>query len=361
MNSKKRLALFVTGSIAAIKTLSLVNALRKTGYDTTVFLTRAPEEWKWVSPKEAEAASGHPVFTETSEKKAHDDALLSSSIILVAPATADFLSQLAYASTERARSILEAQKRGSLLMLAPAMNYRMWQHATVQRNCAALSTAGAIILGPAKGLLACGDEGYGRMIEVKDIAAGVDAALKGDPRASRLYAIARKEGVKPVPFRATEKEARILIALSGANVSWPFVERLVADIVRTKVAAEYVIDPSWAKDRAKLDALTHQRAVMNYFDIPEFEGMEHIRLPERSVCVFFPFLEEPLATAMAEGKADTLLLGVYLASKVPVVTTEETLHALSPALAQSLRRDGLGTAEDFNELARLYARGGKTR
>jgi phosphopantothenoylcysteine synthetase/decarboxylase len=350
VKKEQRLALLVTGSIAAIKTIPLIGALRKKKFDVAVFLTRAPEVWKWVLVDEARAASKNDVLTESASWMDRGAALEAAKVILVAPASADFLSQLAHASSELARCVLEAQRRGSRLMIAPAMNYKMWHHPAVQRNCSALAHAGAVILGPAKGHMACGDDGFGRMIEVDDMAAGVRAALDGAAHPALDYYDAARLA-ENIPF-CPPKETRVVVALGGGSISWPDVEKTVNDIKKAGMIADYVIDETWAGCRDALEKMTQQPVVTDYFQIPEMKGMEHIKLPERARCVFIPFLDDALATAMIEGKADTLFLGLYLASKAPLVTTKKSLQEISPSLAAVLRQDGLGVVGDIKELAR---------
>lgn len=358
----KQISLLVTGSIAAEKrTLPLIEALRKNGHAVTVLLTRAPLEWKWVDCEKAAAASGHKVLTDVSNLTSGPDiaakkkALYLPHAILVAPASADFISQLAHKSSDVARAILTAQGDSSLLIIAPAMNNWMWGHPAVARNCDTLKKNGVVFLGPVKGLMACGDEGYGRMIGVDDLAAGVQAALEGKHLHSTYsyYETAHEEGKKAAPFRPPEGNAPILVALGGGNFKWPDVINLVGEINRTGLAADYLLDPQWKGYAEELKNLTGRTVVWDYFQVPGFDGMEHIKLPERSRCVFIPFLDDATAAAMAQGRADTLFLAAYLASKAPVLTTKECLRGLSPAAASALRQDGLGEAEDVKDLARL--------
>ncbi|MFA4994443.1 MAG: flavoprotein [Bdellovibrionales bacterium] len=354
MDKGQRLTLLVTGSIAAVKTIPMITALRGGGYDVSVFLTRAPLQWKWVSVEDAKTASGNDVLTDDSSRLDKKDVFFSSQVVLVAPASANFLSQLAHASSELARNVLDAQRNGSKLLLAPAMNYMMWHHPAVQRNCAALSSAGAVILGPAKGHMACGDDGFGRMIDVNDMIEGTRAAAEG--RQHPVFSYYEKSCKKEkAPYHPPKGQTRVLVALGGGNISWTDVEKVVADIRKTGMLADYVIDQTWAGYRVALENLTQQPVVADYFQIPEFNGMEHIRLPERAACVFIPFLDDALATAMAEGKADTLFLGVYLASKAPVVTTKACLQTLSPSSAFVLQRDGFDVIEDVSGLANYGA------
>jgi len=343
----------VTGSVAATKTLPLIGALRASGCDVTVLLTPAAEKYKWVSAAEAEAASGHKVLADFADASPLKENSSPAHAILVAPASADFISQLAFASSERAREILAARERGSLLMIAPAMNTKMWEHPAVRRNCGALKKKGVVFLGPVKGHLACDVEGFGRMIGVEEIAEGADAAFAGKQHpALALYKAARREGRKKISFSPPESGARILVALGGENVSWDAVEKLAAEIDKSGADAEYILDSSWAERCDALKKLTGQTVVSDYFQLPELKGLEHIKLPERANGVFIPFLDDTLAEKMVQGRADTLFLAAYLASKAPVITTKECLQTLSPSRALQLRQDGMCVIDDASQLAR---------
>ncbi|MDX2028532.1 MAG: flavoprotein [Alphaproteobacteria bacterium] len=345
--SKDGLALLVTGSVAAIKTVPLIEALRKDGHELKVILTRAPEEWKWVSPEELRAA-GYAVLSEKEDLKTKMEVLQKSKAILVAPASADFISQLAHASSGLARAVLDAQRGSSRLMIAPAMNYKMWHHPAVQRNCAALAGNGVTILGPVEGPMACGDHGYGRMMPVEDITQGVKAALTGTPHpAVKLYQRALQ---KPdlQPFRPPEN-SEILVVLEGKQMEWPEVEHLVADIKHAGLTATYVLDETWNAYRKPLENLTGQEVVTNHFQQPDAKGMEHIRLPEKARYVFFPFLDREQAEAMLQGRADTLGRSIYLASKASIVARPAS--DLSPSILSQLQRDGVQTITHVSALA----------
>jgi 3-polyprenyl-4-hydroxybenzoate decarboxylase len=367
MNEKKQAVLVVTGSVAAIKTSDLIAALRNNGLDVKVLLTRAPEQWKWVSVKQAEDASGQPVLTHADGIDIKEEALRAAQIILVAPASADFISRIAHGTSPLARSIQDAQRRGCPLMLAPAMNFKMWEHPATQRNCDALYRSGAVVLGPVRGPMACGDEGFGRMIDVKEMAAGVLAASKAVPHvALSYYETARIETINQKekcsnPSRSFEGRERILVALGGKSVPCPELENLANALKQAKITTDYMLDPDWKELAGSLERVTQQAAITEHYQLPELDGMEHIKLPERARGVFFPFIDDDFAKAMLRGEADTLCLSAYLASKTPIITTKECLQKLSPGLASSLRADGVGVIDDIGKLRFTRTRNGKEK
>ncbi|MDO4904649.1 MAG: bifunctional phosphopantothenoylcysteine decarboxylase/phosphopantothenate--cysteine ligase CoaBC [Lautropia sp.] len=163
----RKLALGVTGGIAAYKSAQLVRDLRRAGADVQVVMTRAATTF--VGPTTFQALSGHPVHTDTFDTRladgmAHIDLGRQVDAILVAPATADFLAKLAHGLCDDLLSTMCAA-RDVPLLVAPAMNRQMWTNPANQRNIAQLRTDGVMILGPGAGEQACGEIGDGRMLE----------------------------------------------------------------------------------------------------------------------------------------------------------------------------------------------------
>ncbi len=163
----RKLALGVTGGIAAYKAAQLVRDLRRAGADVQVVMTRAATTF--VGPTTFQALSGHPVHTDTFDERladgmAHIDLGRQVDAILVAPATADFLAKLSHGLCDDLLSTLCAA-RDVPLLVAPAMNRQMWTNPANQRNIAQLRADGIQILGPGAGEQACGEIGDGRMLE----------------------------------------------------------------------------------------------------------------------------------------------------------------------------------------------------
>jgi phosphopantothenoylcysteine decarboxylase / phosphopantothenate---cysteine ligase len=177
--ARKKILLGVTGGIAAYKAAELVRRLSERGVDVHVVLTQAA--CGFITPTTMQALSGNPVFTDMWDARirdsmAHIELSRDKDLIVIAPATADFLAKLALGLADDLLSTL-CLARDCPLVVAPAMNRQMWEHAATQRNLAQLQADRVKILGPAAGDQACGEVGMGRMLEATDIAQAVTALL----------------------------------------------------------------------------------------------------------------------------------------------------------------------------------------
>ncbi len=176
----KRIALGVTGGIAAYKAAELVRLLVKQGATVQVAMTEAATHF--VTPVTFQALSGHPVFTDQWDPRmannmAHIDLSREADALLIAPASADFLAKVANGLADDLLSTLTLA-RDCPLLVAPAMNRQMWENAATQRNMATLRADGIALLGPACGEQACGESGLGRMIEPDEIIAELIALFQ---------------------------------------------------------------------------------------------------------------------------------------------------------------------------------------
>jgi phosphopantothenoylcysteine decarboxylase/phosphopantothenate--cysteine ligase len=176
---RKKILLGVTGGVAAYKSAELVRRLTERGLDVHVVMTQAA--CGFITPATMQALSGNPVFTDMWDTRiansmAHIELSRDKSLIVVAPATADFMAKLSIGVADDLLSTL-CVARDCPLVVAPAMNRQMWQHAATQRNVTQLRADGIDILGPAAGDQACGEVGVGRMVEPVEIAEAVAARL----------------------------------------------------------------------------------------------------------------------------------------------------------------------------------------
>ena len=177
----KRILLIISGGIAAYKSLFLIRVLAKRGIASRVILTKGGSEF--VTPLSAGALSGDKVYSDlwdlTDEAEmGHIELSRSADLVVVAPATADIMAKAAHgiANDLATTTLLATDKR---VLYAPAMNVRMWDAASTQRNVDTLKKDGALIIGPDAGAMACGEFGEGRMAEPEDIADAIEAALSG--------------------------------------------------------------------------------------------------------------------------------------------------------------------------------------
>ncbi|PXW83492.1 phosphopantothenate-cysteine ligase /phosphopantothenoylcysteine decarboxylase [Nitrosomonas sp. Nm84] len=180
--AKKRLLLGITGGVAAYKAAELARLLTQDGIEVHTVMTQAA--CQFVGSATFQALTGNPVYTDLWETNAtHNMAHISLSrnvdMILVAPASADFIARLAGGMANDLLTTL-CLARDCPLMVAPAMNRQMWENPATQRNLSVLQHDGVKIIGPASGEQACGEIGMGRMLEACELLQAVSAAFQTD-------------------------------------------------------------------------------------------------------------------------------------------------------------------------------------
>jgi phosphopantothenoylcysteine decarboxylase/phosphopantothenate--cysteine ligase len=175
----RTIALGITGGIAAYKSADLTSRLVKRGATVHVIMTESAT--KLVAPATFRALSGNPVITQMFVDAPqpiypHIDIGQSADILVVAPATANIIAKFAHGIADDALSTLHITTRAPIL-IAPAMNTAMWDHATTQDNLRILTDRGYTIMQPGEGRLACGDVGAGRMAEPEEIVRAIEQIL----------------------------------------------------------------------------------------------------------------------------------------------------------------------------------------
>jgi phosphopantothenoylcysteine decarboxylase/phosphopantothenate--cysteine ligase len=180
MNGRE-LLIGVTGGIAAYKTAALVSRLTQAGAGVTVIMTRSAQ--RLIGAQTFEALSGRPVQTRVFGRGSHPHIEMAerAELLCVAPATANILAKAAWGLADDLLSTVLLSFDGPVLM-APAMNTRMWQKAVVQRNAAQLRADGVLMIDPEEGHLSCGMSGTGRMAEPETIFRAIAKRLEGVPK-----------------------------------------------------------------------------------------------------------------------------------------------------------------------------------
>jgi len=172
----KRILLGITGGIAAYKAAELARLLVRAGADVRVALTEAGA--RFVTPVTLQALSGQPVWSDlwdarVPDNMGHIELSRDRELIVVAPASADFMAKVAHGLADDLLSALCLARRCPLL-LAPAMNVEMWENAATQRNLHLLQEDGVMLAGPAAGDQACGEVGMGRMLEPAQLLSAIE-------------------------------------------------------------------------------------------------------------------------------------------------------------------------------------------
>lgn len=170
----RNIVLCVTGSIAAYKAADLASQLTKQNCEVHVVLTA--DALRFITPLVFKTLSRHPVTTDLYDeeegwKPAHIKLADEADLLLVAPATANTIAKLALGlASDALGCVALALNPNARLLIAPAMNGKMWLHAATQQNVATLKNRGAEFIGPEEGLLSCGYEGLGRLWPVDQVA-----------------------------------------------------------------------------------------------------------------------------------------------------------------------------------------------
>ncbi|MCK8464225.1 bifunctional phosphopantothenoylcysteine decarboxylase/phosphopantothenate--cysteine ligase CoaBC [Aliiroseovarius sp. S1339] len=221
MLAGKHILLIIGGGIAAFKSLDLIRRLRERGAEVTPVITKAGQEF--VTPLSASGLSAQKVYTElfdlTDEAEmGHIELSRAADLVVVAPATADLLGKMAGGlANDLASTLLMATDKR--VLVAPAMNVRMWDHPANQRNVATLKGDGVLFVGPTDGAMACGEFGPGRMSEPLEIVAAVEAALMDGPLKGKHVLVTSgptHEPIDPVRYIANRSSGAQGTALARA-------------------------------------------------------------------------------------------------------------------------------------------------
>ncbi len=216
-----RVLLVVAGGIAAYKALELVRLLRKAGTGVTTVLTEGGA--RFVTPLSLQALSETKVYTDlwslTDESEmGHIELSRAADLVVVAPASADILASMAAGRAhDLATTVLLATDKP--VLVAPAMNVRMWQHAATVANMATLRRRGVMVVGPDEGVMACHEFGPGRLAEPPAILAAIAAFFGPKPLAGRHALVTSgptHEPIDPVRYIANRSSGRQGTAIAAA-------------------------------------------------------------------------------------------------------------------------------------------------
>jgi phosphopantothenoylcysteine decarboxylase/phosphopantothenate--cysteine ligase len=257
----RRILLGITGGIAAYKSADLARRLREAGAEVAVVMTRGAVEF--ISPLTLAAVSGKPVRLELFDADAegamgHIELARWAEVIIVAPASADFMARLAHGHADDLLSTLCLATTAPIL-LAPAMNQQMWLNSITQENAQRLSAHGIQLLGPAEGAQACGEQGFGRMVEPAELINYLTTWWTPQLLAGKSLLItagATREMIDPVRYLSNRSSGKMGYALAAAAAAMGAKVTLVSGLVN--LAA-----PSGVKRLLAQSAQDMQAAVFN--------------------------------------------------------------------------------------------------
>jgi phosphopantothenoylcysteine decarboxylase / phosphopantothenate---cysteine ligase len=341
MLAGKRILLVIGGGIAAYKSLLLIRLLKGAGAAVTPVLTRAGAEF--VTPLSVSALAGEKVhealFDLTDEAEmGHIQLSRVANLVVVAPATADLMAKLATGRAEDLASTLLLATDTPVLM-APAMNVRMWEHPATQRNLTQLKADGVRFVGPDAGEMACGEFGPGRMAEPEAIFAAIVAALGGGPLQGKHVLVTSgptHEPIDPVRYIANRSSGAQGTAIAaalrdlGARVTFVTGPAVVpppegVDVIRVETAGQMLaaVEAALPADAAVMAAAVADWRVAN-------QGSQKMKKDGSGRAPALEFAENPdILATVSKGAARPRLVVGFAA---------ETEHVVDHATAKRARK-----------------------
>lgn len=335
MLNGKRILLVIGGGIAAYKALLLIRLLRGRGAAVTPVLTAGGAEF--VTPLSVSALAGEKVYqalfdlTDEAEM-GHIQLSRVADLIVLAPATADLMAKMATGRADDLASTL-LLATDTRVLVAPAMNVRMWQHPATQRNIATLKADGVLFTGPDEGEMACGEYGPGRLAEPEAILAAIEAALADGPLKGRHVLVTSgptHEPIDPVRYIANRSSGAQGTALAatlrdlGARVTFVTGPATVpppegVDVVRVETARQMLaaVQAALPADAAVMAAAVADWRVAN-------AGTQKMKKDGSGRAPALEFAENPDILAMVSKASDRPRLVVGFAAETEKVVEHAT-------------------------------------
>jgi phosphopantothenoylcysteine decarboxylase/phosphopantothenate--cysteine ligase len=220
----KHIVLGLTGGVACYKAAELARALGRAGASVQAVMTDAARQF--ITPVTMQALTGRPVYTSQWDAREpshmpHINLTRPADTVVVAPASADFIAQLAQGRGNELLSLLCLARplQSCALLVAPAMNREMWAHPATQRNVAQIVADGAVVFGPASGDQACGEVGDGRMLEAQELCVAIEGFFQPKLLAGRTVLITAGptfEAIDPVRGISNHSSGKMGFALARA-------------------------------------------------------------------------------------------------------------------------------------------------
>ena len=358
-----RIVLGVTGGIAAYKAAELVRLLVRNGVGVDVVLTAAGAQF--VTTTTFQALSGRPVLSDLWHSGA-DNAMghialsRGADAIVIAPASADFLSKLATGAADDLLSTL-CLARECPLLVAPAMNVQMWSNKATQRNVAQLRADGVAILGPDSGELACNEFGAGRMLEAEELYAAIAAFRQPKVLAGRrvlLTAGPTFEAIDPVRGITNSSSGKMGFALAqaaaeaGAQVTMvagPTPLATPTGVTRVDVQSAAQMADAVLSRIDGTDVFVAVAAVADY--TPEMPSSRKIKKAESSLTITLKPTVDILATVAARPKPPFCVGFAAESHDVAAQADEKRRRKKLPLVVANRAQDALGS--DDNEVTLL--------
>lgn len=373
-----KIALGVTGGIAAYKAAELLRLLQDRGLDIEVVMTRAAREF--VTPLTFEALSGHPVITDLFGSQTRADNPAASSIqhirlaqtieaLVIAPATADLLARLAQGLADDFLTTVYLATQAPVIA-APSMNVNMWRHPATAANLNTLKQRGVLIVEPDAGYLACGMTGEGRLAAPETIAKLVfeTLGLRDDLRGESVLVTAgpTHEPIDPVRVLSNRSSGKMGYALAEAALRRGAQVHLITGPTRISppadVATEQVSTASQMAD-AVLKRLGDATVIVMAAAVADYEAESvsdlKIKKSNGSLTIRLKPTRDVLAEVKAQRRPGQLVIGFAAETNDLLRHAAEKLSAkaLDLVVANDVTREGAGFDSDTNIVSLLYPGG----
>lgn len=364
----KRIVLGVSGGVAAYKSPDIVRRLREAGAEVQVVMTAGAQ--RFVTPLTFQAVSARPVRSELWDMAAehamgHIELGRWAELVLVAPATADFIAHLAHGlATDLLTTLCLATE--APIAVAPAMNWAMWNNAATQDNLTLLKHRNVRLLGPVEGELAEGEVGMGRMLEPAEIV----AALSGSPRPLRgvrmlITAGPTREPLDPVRFVSNRSSGKMGYAVARAAaeagaevtlVSGPVHLAAPRDVIRVDVETAAEMHAAVMKRVKQTDVFVAAAAVADY--APKRAALQKIKKKSASLELKLARTADILSEVAAMKSPPYTVGFAAETEKLESHAREKLSKKGLDLLAANLVGKGKGFDQDDNALT-LYWKSGK--
>jgi phosphopantothenoylcysteine decarboxylase/phosphopantothenate--cysteine ligase len=373
-----RITLGVTGGVAAYKAAELVRLLQKDGFSVQVVMTRGAREF--VTPLTFAALSGQKVITDLFGDSSGGEANLESAIehiavaqrtdlLLVAPATADILAKFARGIADDFLTTLYLASAAPVVM-APAMNVNMWNHAATQENVERLRARGVKIVDPDEGYLACGMTGAGRLASQNAIVSAVRDALKSqrdlDGETVLITAGPTREDLDPVRYITNRSSGKMGYAVAEAAARRGAKVTLVSGPVNLEVPAGVErIDVRTAREmhNAVVDRIAHASIAIFAAAVADYRPAEpHTEKIKKSDGALTISLEPTtdILAEIARNKGQKIVVGFAAETDHVAENARKKLSAKNADLivANDVTAEGAGFDQDTN-IVTLFSRDGR--
>jgi len=368
--SNKQIILGVTGGIAAYKSAELVRQLSGAGADVHVVMTQAGQEF--ITPLTMQALSGNPVHTTLLDPDAeagmgHIELARWADLILIAPASADFIARLAQGQGNDLLTTL-CLASDAPIAIAPAMNQAMWKDNNTQRNVKSLQDNNVIVLGPAHGEQACGDVGPGRMLEPTELSRLTANQFEYNTLTGRHVVITAgptREPIDPVRYITNHSSGKMGYALAeaaaeaGAEVtliSGPVNLSTPARVKRVDVSTAQEMYVAAIKASTQCDIFISSAAVADY--TPTTVADQKIKKHPRSMMIELkPTIDIVASVAALEPKPFTVGFAAETQNVLGFAQGKLTKKKLDMIVANDVSVEGIGFNSDDNAAILIWPEG----